>query len=64
MLLHNIPRVFLNKFNGLSRNCVTDITYIVFGNSVVATNGVARIFFGGGQFSVISGGRPDSVGEG
>ena len=26
MLLHNIPRVFLNKFNGLSRNCITDIT--------------------------------------
>ena len=26
VLLHNIPRVFLNKFNGLSRNCVTDIT--------------------------------------
>ena len=26
MLLHNIPRVFLNKFNGLSRNCVMDIT--------------------------------------
>ena len=29
-----------------------------------AVNGVARIFFGGGQFSVISGGRPDSVGGG
>ena len=27
-------------------------------------NGVARIVFGGGQFSVISGGRPDSVGGG
>ncbi len=26
VLLHNIPRAFLNKFNGLSRNCVTDIT--------------------------------------
>ena len=26
MLLHTIPRVFLNKFNGLSRNFVTDIT--------------------------------------
>ena len=26
MLLHNINRVFLNKFNGLSRNCVMDIT--------------------------------------
>ena len=26
VLLHNIPRAFLNKFNGWSRNCVADIT--------------------------------------
>ena len=32
--------------------------------SEYSTNGVARIILGGGQFSVISGGRPDSVGGG
>ena len=33
-------------------------------SSYLTRNGVAMIFFWGGQFSVISGVRPDSVGGG
>ena len=46
------------------RVCVWGWGLILYDSESVVVNGVARIDFWGGQLSVISGGRPDSVGGG